>query len=232
MIQVMLSEDRGTADFGWLRSYHSFSFGSYYNPQQVGFRNLRVINEDTVQPGKGFGTHGHRDMEIISYVIQGGLEHKDSMGNGSVIEAVDVQRMSAGTGVQHSEYNSSRTNPVHFLQIWIVPEKKGVAPGYQQIRFTDEQKTNRLCLVASRQGREGSLSMHQDADLYACLLEPGAAVSHCLATGRRGWVQVVRGNIQVNGHEMAAGDGAAIENETVLEIVADNAAEFLVFDLA
>ena len=232
MITIIRSKDRGTVDFGWLQSRHSFSFGHYYNPQQMGFGNLRVINEDTVLPGKGFGTHGHRDMEIISYVISGALEHKDSMGNGSVIQPGDVQRMSAGTGVQHSEYNPSRTDPVHFLQIWILPEKMGVTPGYEQIRFTEEQKTNRLCLVASGDGRQGSLSMHQDANLYACLLESGAAVSHALVQGRRSWVQLVRGNISVNGHEMAAGDGASIEDDNTLEIVADNSSEFLLFDLA
>jgi redox-sensitive bicupin YhaK (pirin superfamily) len=232
MITVMRSEQRGTAEFGWLYSKHSFSFGHYYNPLRMGFGHLRVINEDTVQAGKGFDTHGHKDMEIISYVIQGALEHKDSMGNGSTIRPGDVQRMSAGTGVRHSEYNPSETDPVHFLQIWIIPDQKDLPPGYQQIHFSQEQKANRLCLVASRDGRDGSLSMHQDADLYACLLDPGLTVSFSQGRGRRCWVQLVRGSLSVNGQELAAGDAAAMENEEELEISAIQEAEFLVFDLA
>jgi len=227
----MRSKDRGTADFGWLQSRHSFSFGHYYNPQQMGFGNLRVINEDTVLPGKGFGTHGHKDMEIISYVISGALEHKDSMGNGSIIRPGDVQRMSAGTGVRHSEFNPSGTEPVHFLQIWILPEKTGTDPGYEQLHFSGLKRTNRLCLVASHNGRNGSLSIQQDADLYACLLEQGMSVSHALAAGRRSWIQVVRGDIRVNGNPISSGDAAAVEAEDSLEITAGENAEFLLFDL-
>jgi redox-sensitive bicupin YhaK (pirin superfamily) len=231
MITIMRSKDRGTADFGWLQSRHSFSFGHYYNPQQMGFGNLRVINEDTVLPGKGFGTHGHKDMEIISYVISGALEHKDSMGNGSIIRPGDVQRMSAGTGVRHSEFNPSGTEPVHFLQIWILPEKTGTDPGYEQLHFSGLKRTNRLCLVASHNGRNGSLSIQQDADLYACLLEQGMSVSHALAAGRRSWIQVVRGDIRVNGNPISSGDAAAVEAEDSLEITAGENAEFLLFDL-
>jgi len=227
----MRSKDRGTADFGWLQSRHSFSFGHYYNPQQMGFGNLRVINEDTVLPGKGFGTHGHKDMEIISYVISGALEHKDSMGNGSIIRPGDVQRMSAGTGVRHSEFNPSGTEPVHFLQIWILPEKTGTDPGYEQLHFSGLKRTNRLCLVASHNGKDGSLSIQQDADLYACLLEQGMSVSHALAAGRRSWIQVVRGDIRVNGNPISSGDAAAVEAEDSLEITAGENAEFLLFDL-
>jgi len=227
----MRSKDRGTADFGWLQSRHSFSFGHYYNPQQMGFGNLRVINEDTVLPGKGFGTHGHKDMEIISYVISGALEHKDSMGNGSIIRPGDVQRMSAGTGVRHSEFNPSGTEPVHFLQIWILPEKTGTDPGYEQLHFSGLKRTNRLCLVASHNGRNGSLSIQQDADLYACLLEQGMSVSHALAAGRRSWIQVVRGDIHINGNPISSGDAAAVEAEDSLEITAGENAEFLLFDL-
>jgi redox-sensitive bicupin YhaK (pirin superfamily) len=231
MITIMRSKDRGTADFGWLQSRHSFSFGHYYNPQQMGFGNLRVINEDTVLPGKGFGTHGHKDMEIISYVISGALEHKDSMGNGSIIRPGDVQRMSAGTGVRHSEFNPSGTEPVHFLQIWILPEKTGTDPGYEQLHFSGLKRTNRLCLVASHNGKDGSLSIQQDADLYACLLEQGMSVSHALAAGRRSWIQVVRGDIRVNGNPISSGDAAAVEAEDSLEITAGENAEFLLFDL-
>jgi len=231
MITLMRSKDRGTADFGWLQSRHSFSFGHYYNPQQMGFGNLRVINEDTVLPGKGFGTHGHKDMEIISYVISGALEHKDSMGNGSIIRPGDVQRMSAGTGVRHSEFNPSGTEPVHFLQIWILPEKTGTDPGYEQLHFSGLKRTNRLCLVASHNGKDGSLSIQQDADLYACLLEQGMSVSHALAAGRRSWIQVVRGDIRVNGNPISSGDAAAVEAEDSLEITAGENAEFLLFDL-
>jgi len=227
----MRSKDRGTADFGWLQSRHSFPFGHYYNPQQMGFGNLRVINEDRVLPGKGFGTHGHKDMEIISYVISGALEHKDSMGNGSIIRPGDVQRMSAGTGVRHSEFNPSGTEPVHFLQIWILPEKTGTDPGYEQLHFSGLKRTNRLCLVASHNGKDGSLSIQQDADLYACLLEQGMSVSHALAAGRRSWIQVVRGDIRVNGNPISSGDAAAVEAEDSLEITAGENAEFLLFDL-
>ncbi|MDH3401628.1 MAG: pirin family protein [Chromatiales bacterium] len=231
MITILRSEDRGSADFGWLQSRHSFSFGHYYNPQQMGFGNLRVINEDTVLPGKGFGTHGHKDMEIISYVISGALEHRDSMGNGSIIQAGDVQRMSAGSGVQHSEFNPSSSEPVHFLQIWILPERTGADSGYQQLHFSGQEKTNRLCLVASRDGRDGSLGIQQEADIFACLLEQGKSVSYALTPGRRGWIQIVRGSVQINGMSLSSGDAAAVEGEESLEIAAGENAEFLLFDL-
>ena len=231
MITILRSEDRGSADFGWLQSRHSFSFGHYYNPQQMGFGNLRVINEDTVLPGKGFGTHGHKDMEIISYVISGALEHRDSMGNGSIIQAGDVQRMSAGSGVQHSEFNPSSSEPVHFLQIWILPERTGADPAYQQLHFSGQEKTNRLCLVASRDGRDGSLGIQQEADIFACLLEQGKSVSYALTPGRRGWIQIVRGSVQINGMSLSSGDAAAVEGEESLEIAAGENAEFLLFDL-
>ncbi len=231
MITALRSEDRGSADFGWLQSRHSFSFGHYYNPQQMGFGNLRVINEDRVLPGKGFGTHGHKDMEIISYVISGALEHRDSMGNGSITQAGDVQRMSAGTGIRHSEFNPSSSEPVHFLQIWILPERTGTAPGYQQLHFSEQQKTNCLCLVASPDGRNGSLGMQQEADIYACLLKQGRSVSHACAAGRKCWIQIVRGSLHIKGMTLSSGDAAAVEGEESLEIVAGENAEFLLFDL-
>lgn len=231
MITAIRSKDRGTADFGWLHSRHSFSFGSYFNPRRMGFGVLRVINEDTVQPGQGFSTHGHKDMEIVSYVVRGRLEHKDNMGNGSIIQAGDVQRMSAGTGVQHSEFNPSDSEPVHFLQIWILPEKTGSNPGYQQHHFSEQQKTNRLCLVASQSARKESLSLQQEADIYACVLGPGKSVSHTLAAGRKIWIQIVQGEIQVNGQPFSSGDGIAVEAEEAVAITASDRAEFLLFDL-
>jgi len=232
MISVIRSNDRGAANFGWLDSKHTFSFGNYYNPKQMGFGNLRVINEDRVQPAKGFGTHGHRDMEIISYVISGALEHKDSMGNGSIIQAGDVQRMTAGTGVQHSEFNHSNTGTVHFLQIWILPETKSLPPGYEQKHFSNDQKKNTLHLIGSRDARDGSLTIHQDVDLYAAMLEPGMTLSHAFPQGRSGWIQVVRGHISLNDQELSVGDGAAIHPIDVLEVTADSESEILLFDMA
>jgi len=232
MITVRKAAERGAADLGWLDSRHSFSFGSYYDPRHMGYGSLRVINEDRVQPGQGFGTHGHHDMEIISYVIDGALEHRDSMGNGSVIRPGDVQRMSAGTGVEHSEYNHSGSELVHFLQIWILPERQGLPPGYEQKHFAADERHNRLRLVASRDGRDGSLTVHQEADLYASVLDDGHSVGHELAPGRRAWIQVVRGSLNVNGTQLAGGDGAAIAGTSRLSLAAAAETEFLLFDMA
>jgi len=232
MIALRKSDERGRADHGWLDSRHTFSFADYHDPDHMGFRSLRVINEDRVRPGQGFGTHPHRDMEILSYVLEGALEHKDSMGTSSVIRPGEVQRMSAGSGVRHSEYNPSRTDPVHFLQIWILPEKQGLQPGYEQREFPDPERRNRLRLVASRNGREGSLTIHQDVDLYATLLEGGGKVAHVLAPGRHAWVQVTRGSVTLNGQAMDAGDGAAVSGEKSLELSASENAEVLIFDLS
>jgi redox-sensitive bicupin YhaK (pirin superfamily) len=231
MITVRNSSDRGHAEHGWLLSHHSFSFADYYDPQQMGWGKLRVINEDRVQPGKGFGTHGHKDMEIISYVLEGQLQHKDSMGNGTIIRPGDVQRMSAGTGVQHSEFNPSADALVHFLQIWIEPERHGTAPGYEQKVFTAADKRGRLRLLASRNGREGSVTVHQDADLYASLLSAGEQVSHQIAPGRIAYLHLVKGAVRVNGTQLTTGDGAKIKDEQDLIIVASEDAELLLFDL-
>ncbi len=236
MITLRPSEERGHANHGWLDSYHTFSFANYYDPDHMGFRALRVINEDRVVPSKGFGTHGHRDMEIVTYVLQGALEHKDSMGNGSVIRPGDVQRMSAGTGVTHSEYNHSAQDPVHLLQIWILPERNNLAPGYEEKRFSAAEKQGKLRLVAARDGRDGAVTVHQDVDLFASLLAPGEAVAHSLRPGRHAWVQVARGAVTLNGQTLKAGDGAAVSPEgdlaTDLTIAAQADAEFLLFDLA
>src|SRR6202521_2686090 len=199
MISVRHAAQRGTANFGWLDSRHTFSFGDYYDPEQMGFGPLRVINEDRVKPGAGFGTHGHEDMEIISYVLDGALEHKDSIGTGSVIRPGDVQVMSAGTGIRHSEFNHSKNEPVHFLQIWVLPDRKGLAPRYDQKSFPNSEKRDRLRLVGSSDGREGSIVIHQDADIYASLLSRGNAVTHALKAGRKSWIQVVGGAVEVNG---------------------------------
>jgi hypothetical protein len=231
MLTPRYASDRGHADHGWLDSHHTFSFADYHDPKHMGFRSLRVINEDRVAPARGFGAHPHRDMEIISYVLEGALAHRDSMGNGSVIRPGDVQRMSAGTGVTHAEENSSKSEPVHFLQIWILPERRGIAPGYEQKHFDDEGKRGRLRLVAAPDGADGSVTIHQDARLYATLLGPGERAGLELAPGRHAWVQVVRGALEVNGQSFAAGDGVALSGEkaVALEGVAD--AEALVFDL-
>lgn len=231
MITLRKSSDRGHADHGWLKSDHSFSFAEYYNPQEMGWGPLRVINEDRVQPGMGFGTHSHRDMEIVSYVLSGQLQHKDSMGNGEIIRPGDVQRMSAGTGVQHSEFNPSPDEGVHFLQIWIMPIRTGVQPSYEQKYFAPEEKRGRLRLVASSNGRDGSVSIHQDASLFASLLSPGEQVSHTLRPGRLGYVHLISGALRVNGTELKTGDAAKIEAEEALAIVADADSELLLFDL-
>ncbi len=232
MLTVRKAEDRGHADHGWLDSHHTFSFADYYDPRHMGFGALRVINDDTVAGGGGFPPHSHRDMEIISYVLEGGLEHRDSMGNGSVIKPGDVQRMSAGTGVTHSEFNASRTEPVHFLQIWIVPERRGLPSGYEQKFFGEEEKRGRLRLVASPDGAEGSVRLQQDARLYATLVESDKEVSHAFAKGRKGWVHVARGTAVVNGIALKAGDGVAIDNEPQLSIASKDSGEVLLFDLA
>ena len=231
MLAIRHSEDRGLANFGWLNSRHTFSFGHYYDPKFMGFGPLRVINEDQVQPAQGFDTHGHSDMEIISYVLGGALEHKDSMGNGSVIRPGDVQRMSAGTGVRHSEFNASDKDPVHFLQIWILPESKGLEPSYEQKHFAAEDKRGRLRLVGSRDGRDGSVTIHQDADLYATLLGDGDTVSHELAEGRKGWVQVARGSAMLNEQPLDAGDGVAVEGPATIGLTGTSDSEILLFDM-
>ena len=232
MIQIRRSADRGHANHGWLDSRHTFSFADYHDPRFMGFRALRVINEDRVQPGRGFGTHPHRDMEIVSYVIDGALEHKDSMGTGSIITPGEVQRMSAGTGVTHSEFNHSKTDQVHFLQIWILPERAGLPPSYEQRAFPAGERRNVLKLVASRDGRNGSVTVHQNLDLYATLLASGAATELALRPGRHAWVQVVRGQVRANGEQLTAGDGAALSDERAVRIEAEAEAELLLFDLA
>ena len=232
MLLIRRSDDRGRAKLGWLDSRHTFSFADYHDPRFMGYGPLRVINEDRVQAGQGFGTHGHSDMEIISYVLEGELAHRDSMGNGSVIRRGDVQRMSAGTGVQHSEFNQSKSNPVHFFQIWLFPDKRGLAPGYEEKHFGDDEKRGRLKLVASRDGRDGSVVVHQDADLYSALLKSGDEVTHATERTRKGWVQVASGAVTVNGEQLAAGDGAAIAYEDNVAIRASADSELLLFDMA
>ena len=231
MIEVLPANDRFHTDIGWLNSRHTFSFGEHYDPERAGFRSLRVINDDRVAPGKGFGTHGHRDMEIISYVLEGELSHKDSMGTGSVIRPGEVQRMSAGTGVLHSEENPSRSEPVHFLQIWIIPEKAGIKPSYEQKAFPASERQGKLRLVASRDGRDGSVTIHQDAALYLGLFEKDERVVYESRPGRHAWVHVARGEIEVNGKRLGEGDGAAVSDEKRLELAAHGTAEVLVFDL-
>jgi redox-sensitive bicupin YhaK (pirin superfamily) len=232
MITVRKSEDRGHFDMGWLDTYHTFSFDRYYEPSHMQFRSLRVINEDRVQPAKGFPTHSHRDMEIITYILAGALEHRDSMGSGSVIRPGDVQRMSAGTGVSHSEFNPSESEAVHLLQIWILPQSDGLPPSYEEKHFSDEERHGRLRLIASTDGREGSVKIHQDVQLYAAVLDAGETVVHALAESRYAWLQVARGTMRLNEVELKQGDGAAVSNESELRITAHDQAEFLLFDLA
>ena len=231
MIAIRRSAERGHTNLGWLDSRHTFSFGDYRDPDHMGFRNLRVINEDRVEPGEGFGTHGHRDMEIVSYVLEGELEHKDSMGTGSVIVPGDVQRMSAGTGVTHSEYNPSDTEKVHFLQIWILPEREGMKPGYEQKSFPVEARKGRARLVASPDGRDGSVTVHTDALIYASLLDAGDDLSHELEPGRNAWLQIARGAVRLEDQRLGAGDGAAITTVSKLMIKAEKPSEILIFDL-
>lgn len=232
MITIRKADARGHFNFGWLDTSHTFSFGDYYDPRQMGFRSLRVINEDHVAPGRGFPTHGHRDMEIITYILKGALEHRDSMGNGSVIRPGEVQRMSAGTGVRHSEHNNSPDELVHLLQIWIMPDAEGIAPGYEQKMYTDAEKRGQLRLIASPGGQDGSVTIHQDARVYATLLEEKQQVIHQLAPQRHAWVQVARGAVEINGHPLEQGDGAAVSDEQTLTIVGKKPAEVLIFDLA
>jgi redox-sensitive bicupin YhaK (pirin superfamily) len=231
MISVRPARERGHFDHGWLDTWHSFSFADYYDPAHMGYSNLRVINEDRVAPGRGFATHGHKDMEIVTYILSGALEHKDSMGNGSVIRPGDVQRMSAGTGVRHSEFNPSQDTPVHLLQVWLLPSRQGVVPGYAQKHFPEASRRGRLCLIMSPDGRDGSIDSHQDALVYATLLDAGETVRLDMAPGRRAYVHVARGEVQLNGRDLAAGDGARIQDEVLVEIAGLGAAEALVFDL-
>lgn len=231
MIALRKSEARGHADHGWLDTYHTFSFADYYDPAEMGWGALRVINEDFVQPGQGFGTHGHRDMEIITYILSGALEHKDSMGNGEVIRPGEVQRMSAGKGVMHSEFNPSPTEVVHLLQIWIEPAVRGIAPSYEQKTFPDDEKRGCLRLIASRDGRAGSVTIHQDAAVYASILAPGGRLTHALGPGRRAYLHLVRGEATVNSTALRGGDGAKIADESALDILAQADAELLLFDL-
>jgi len=232
MITIRKAEDRGHFDLGWLDTFHTFSFDQYYDPAHMHFRSLRVINEDRVQPARGFPTHSHRDMEIITYILAGGLEHRDSMGNGSVIRPGDVQRMSAGTGVSHSEFNPSETEPVQLLQIWILPQSQGLLPSYEEKHFSDDERRGRLRLIASNDGHDGSVTIHQDAQLFAAVLDAGQTVVHPLDEKRSAWLQVARGTIRLNEVELKQGDGAAVRNESELKITAHDQAEFLLFDLA
>lgn len=232
MMTIRPAEARGLADHGWLKSYHTFSFADYHDPAHMGFRQLRVINEDRVQPGQGFGTHPHRDMEIISYVLEGGLQHRDSMNNGSIIRPGDVQRMSAGSGVTHSEFNASDKELVHFLQIWLLPAERGIRPGYEQKSYSEAEKQGQLKLVASPDGRDGSVTVHTDARLYAGVFGAGERAAMGLAAGRHAWVQIARGAASVNGTPMKSGDGAAISDETELRVEGLEPSEVLVFDLA
>jgi redox-sensitive bicupin YhaK (pirin superfamily) len=232
MITVRKAEDRGHYDHGWLDTRHTFSFASYHDPRHMRFSELRVINEDRVLPGAGFGTHGHRDMEIVSWVLEGELAHRDSTGGGGVLRPGEVQRMSAGTGVTHSEFNGSKERPLHFLQIWILPDRPGHAPSYEQKEIPEAARRGRLALIASPDGGEGSTTIHQDVRLYATLLDGSERLRHELAGGRRGWVQIARGQVAVNGHVLSAGDGAALSGEDAIELVGRGApAEALVFDL-
>jgi len=232
MITIRRARERGHADHGWLDTWHTFSFADYHDPRHMGFRALRVINEDVVAPGRGFGTHPHRDMEIVTYVLDGALEHKDSMGTQSVIVPGEVQRMSAGTGVLHSEFNHSKTDPVHLLQIWLLPARPGIEPSYEQTFFPDEEKRGRLRLVASPDGADGSVTIHQDARLYASLLAPGQEVAHEIAPGRHAWIHVARGTASLNGQALEAGDGAAVSDEPRVVLRGTGNAEILLFDLA
>ena len=231
MIIIRRAAERGHANHGWLTTSHTFSFAEYFDPAWTQFRTLRVLNDDTVAPGAGFPTHGHRDMEIISYVLDGALEHRDSMGTGSVIRPGDVQRMSAGTGVTHSEFNASTRAPVHFLQVWIVPEIEGVTPGYEQTAFAVETRRGTWRLVASREGREGSLSIHQDTDMFAALLEPRETITHAFGAGRFGYVHIARGEVQLGDAILRGGDGIRLESEGEVQLTGTTASEVLLFDM-
>lgn len=232
MISVRKSEQRGVGRHGWLTSHHTFSFANYYDPRHMGFRDLRVINEDTVAAGRGFGAHQHENMEIISIVMEGALAHRDSTGGDGVLRRGEVQRMSAGTGVVHSEFNASERDPAHFFQIWIMPEREGIQPGYEQKLFPEEERRGRLRLLVAPGGADGALNIHQDARVYSAILEDGRSVEHELAAGRGAWLQIARGSVEVNGIPLGKGDGAAIEEETLLSITSKGASEILLFDLA
>ena len=231
MMTIRRASERGHANFGWLDSWHTFSFGSYYDPRHMGFGDLRVINDDRVLGGEGFPSHSHRDMEILSYVLEGALAHKDSTGSGGVIRYGDVQRMSAGGGVTHSEMNGSRDEAVHFLQIWIMPERGGIEPSYEEKRFTPEDKRGRFRLIASRDAAEGSLTIHQDARVFAAIVDKGKEVTHSFAAGRKGWLHVAQGRVMVNGRELATGDGAALTDEASVTVAGAEPSEVLLFDL-
>ncbi len=231
MISIRRSKERGHFDHGWLNTYHTFSFDQYYDPRYMGFRSLRVINEDFVAAGRGFPTHGHRDMEIITYILEGALKHQDSMGNGSVIRPGDVQRMTAGTGVRHSEQNASNNERVHLLQIWILPNAENLTPGYEQKAFSEEERRGQLRLIASNDGREGSVRLNQDVSLFASILDGGQEVERTMDPGRYGWIQIAKGSISVNGERAEQGDGAVIVGESSLTIRTEEPAEILLFDL-
>ena len=232
MIQVRRNDERGHFDHGWLDTYHTFSFADYYDPQQMGFRSLRVINDDRVKPGYGFGRHPHRDMEIVTYVLEGALEHKDSLGHGEVLRPGEFQRITAGTGIEHSEFNPSPTEPVHLYQIWLLPERRGLTPGYEQKAFPDADKQNRWRVVASRDARDGSLTIHQDATIALAKLDAGTELSYPLAPGRHAWLQVLRGTVAVDGEALTAGDGVAVSAEAALTVRAAEASEVMLFDMA
>jgi quercetin 2,3-dioxygenase len=231
MINLRKANQRGHFDHGWLNTYHTFSFASYYDPDHMGFRSLRVMNEDRVKPGMGFGMHGHQDMEILTYVLEGGLAHKDSLGNGEVLRPGELQRMSAGTGIRHSEFNPSKDEPVHFYQIWMLPETDGLTPSYEQREFSEAERSGKLRLVAAKDPKDGALTIHQNAQVYSALLAPGEKASYTLQPRRHAWVQVARGAITVNGQSMEAGDGAAVSDEALLELVAQKPSDILLFDL-
>ena len=231
MLNIRKANDRGHVNMGWLDTHHTFSFANYYDPKYMGFADLRVINDDIIAPGRGFGTHPHKDMEIITYVLEGALEHKDSMGNGSVMRPGDVQRMSAGTGVAHSEFNHSQDEPVHLLQIWLLPDRKGHTPGYEQKHFSDDEKRGRLRLIASHNGDEGSVSLNQDVRVYATLLDGDESLTYDLPNGRVAWVHIARGAVELNGEKLEAGDGASIEDAQQLEFSNADRAELLLFDM-
>ncbi len=232
MIRIRKAADRGHFNHGWLNTYHTFSFADYFDPTQLGFRSLRVINDDRVQPGQGFGMHGHRDMEIVTYVLEGALEHRDSLGNGSVLRPGELQHMTAGTGVRHSEFNPSDKEWVHLYQIWLLPNQKGLESSYEQKAFPENQRQGKLRLVASPTGEQGSLTIHQDARLYLSTLKPGETVAHSVKPGRHAWLQVLRGQAALNGQPLSAGDGAAVSDEEKLEIRSQDDAEVMLFDLA
>jgi quercetin 2,3-dioxygenase len=232
MIRIRKSDERGHFDHGWLQTYHTFSFSRYYDPRHMSFRSLRVMNEDWIAPGKGFGTHGHEDMEIVTYVLDGAVAHRDSLGSGDVLHPGELQRMTAGTGINHSEFNASPTEPVHLYQIWLLPEREGLEPSYEQKAYPADERHNRLRLVASPDGRDGSLTIRQDARLFLGSLDQDRELVYALPTDRHAWLQVLRGNVELNGVALSVGDGAAVSEETALAVRAQSPSEVLLFDLA